>query len=154
PPRSFRTSGITPKLSHRWSSVRIRTMLGRGLRRIPSTSSLQAMTPATSAGTTASATTLERRPAATSDRSEAFRGHAPVRPPLVDVEPVGVDEVEGHREAGIAAVPDPVPGHQGHVLSRWQPSRRPAERVVVGSHDHVVPLPAPGEEPFDVPDLR
>src|SRR6266516_1102434 len=153
PPRSFRTSGITPKLSHRWSSERIRTMFGRGLRRVPSTSSLQASTPATSAATRASASILERRAAATSDRGEAFGGHAPVRPPLVDVEPVRVDEVEGHRKARIAAVSDAVPGHQRHALPRWQTSRRPAERVVVGSHDHVVPLPALGEEPFDLLDL-
>src|SRR6266496_1900901 len=72
PPRRVRTSGITAMVSHRWSSVRIRTMFGRGLRRVPSTSSLHASTPATSAATTASASSLERRPPATSDRGFFF----------------------------------------------------------------------------------
>src|ERR1041385_1230714 len=114
-------------LSHRWSSVRTRTMFGAELLRVPSTSSRQASTPSTSAATTASASTLERRTAATSDRGEALGGRAPVRPPLVDVEPIRVDEVERDREAGIATVSEAVPPHHGHVLSRRQPSRGPAE---------------------------
>src|SRR5213593_2568667 len=88
-----------------------------------------------------------------SDRDEPLGGFAPIGGPLVEVEPVAVHEVEGHREAGPSAVSNVVPRHQGHPLLVGQPSGGTLPRIVVRGHDHLGPFVASLEEGPDPSEL-
>src|SRR5207253_2105044 len=75
------------------------------------------------------------------DREARLGGIAPVvqaAARLAGEEPVVLHEVLRGGQVDPGAVLDVMPGHQDHLLTGWERSRRPLVRVVVRRHDHVV----------------